>query len=329
MTLTVAQTQAQTMESKLVDRRQLAQELAQLTLDRECFNLNMNSDSGQTTDAEFEVEAKQMLARVGDAENYDFCKGMTLSYLSLALLKQQKLDEARKAASKSIDLLQHSAGRNDILLRQSIGVLASIAIEHHNLAEVERQAIRLHPLAATEKALALECGLLMDIAFWRQRLDEAVRLGKETIAHWDRTEYKADASLEHDLIGLGTALVLSNRAAEAIPFVNRAVVMSEQIPAFSEHARANALMGVALWKAGHGASAAEPYFKRALYWIDRVPRGQMQQVGREVYGVYLDYLNRSGRRQEAKRARVKLNSFGPDPAQWVVDYSGLRLSKHD
>ena len=325
---TMAQVQAQTMED-VADRRPLAQDLTHSTLECECITLDMNSDSGQTTDAEFEVEAKRMLARVGDAEHYEFCKGMTLSYLSLALLRQQKLGEARKAARESIDLLQHSAGSNYILLRQSIGVLASVAIEQNNLAEVERQAARLHPLPATEKALALECGLLMDIALWRQRLDEAVRLGKETIAHWDRAGYQADASLEHDLIGLGTALVLSHRAAEAIPFVHRAVGMSEQIPAFSEHARANALMGVVLWKAGHGADAAEPYFKSALYWIDRVPQRQIQSVAWEVYGVYLDYLNRTGRRREAKRARARLDSFGPDPAQWIVGYSGSQLSKHD
>lgn len=337
--LTIAQTPAQTIEGNLPSRatgsaeviRNPARGFAQAMLEGECLSLNIHSDSGHTTDAEFEIRAKAMLARLGDSATYDVCKAMTLSYLAVALSRQDKLDEARKAADDSINLLQGSpaAARmlgpaNDTLLRQSIGVLASIAIDRNNLAEADRQAARLRPLAATEKALALESGLWMSMALHRNQLNDAVRFGKETIAHWERAGYRTGDILETDLINLATALVLSSRPAEAIPFLDRAIDMSRQIPAFSERAKANALMGLAQWRAGHNTDAADRHFNSALYWVDRIPARQRPQVGREVCGVYLDYLVETRRRKEAKTVRAKLASFGPDPAQLVVDYSGAR-----
>ena len=321
--LTVALASAQTLESAN-------------PIQQECVALNMNSVSGQQTDAEFEVQARRMLARVGDSGEYNFCKGMTLSYLALSLLAQDKLDGAKQAAEASLKLLEPVivipaglGGTKDGLLRQSIGVLASAAISRNNFDEAARQAARLHPLAATEKTLALESGLWMSIAIHRNQLNVAVQYGKETIAHWDKAGIRAVDPMENDLIDLGVALVMSGRPTEAIPFVNRAIDMSGEMRAFGAQAKANALMGFSQWQAGHGSNTADRCFKTALYWLDQVPQQERAQPGRQVYATYLSYLNATGRRREAKIVRAKLDSFGADPNQWLVDYTDSRPSNHE
>jgi tetratricopeptide (TPR) repeat protein len=180
---------------------------------------------------------------------------------------------------------------------------------------------------ATPSDLAINQGLRAIFLEEQGNLADAELEYRKSIASWERLGRGASTEVVPELGNLASLYIKKRRITEALLLLERAFRITETVPC-DANIRVGTLVMLAFAHSLHKDDAeAEKYFRRGLDLLSSLPPAVRAQTGRKLYFAYSSFLEKVGRKKEAKEFRQQAYGlFGPDPSGISVDIDSWLLN---
>jgi tetratricopeptide (TPR) repeat protein len=297
----------------------------------ESFNRHALSLLAQNRVTEAQTQLSQFTAQLDAAssENDKLCLGVTLHNLTSTLQDLGQLDAADQAVSRSVRLLEEILGPTAPEIRRPLQLTASIAIQKGQWDRAATLLARAESLKAQSRSdIAMTTTLRGKLLMQAGKLADAERVYRQALSERELAGEGASPFIQDALSSLAILYLKQGRAAEALPLLERSLKISELFPAHPE-SHTTALFNLAIaYSAHHEEKAAASCFRLAIDSLSNLPATSRPNAGRTVYLAYAKFLQKSGRKREAKAlAQEARNLFGPDPATYTVGMEALRAGR--
>jgi tetratricopeptide (TPR) repeat protein len=153
-----------------------------------------------------------------------------LSNLGVVAQNQDKLDEALAQFQRAERIAEKAFGPDHPDVADYLGNIATVLKQQHKLAEAE--AVSSHALRVIEKAYGpTHSRMGLGLSNFGNLLEEkqdhvgALDAYRKSLAIFEATLNKSHPYLSYPLLGIGTSLLKLKRAAEGVPFLERALAI--------------------------------------------------------------------------------------------------------
>ncbi|MCA9651114.1 MAG: serine/threonine protein kinase [Myxococcales bacterium] len=179
-------------------------------------------------------------------------------------MEQHRYDEARAQLERALDVWEHAFGPEDRMVAgalNNLGQLANAEGDHEAARQYYERALAIYEAVLGEEHVQVAMALdnLASAAHGAGDHERAAELYTRALAMWEATQGPEHPDLVYPLVGLGKARRAQGRAAEALPWLERALRLCadpKAEPGPCAHLRYQ--LARALWEAPAGQGRDRP-----------------------------------------------------------------------